>query len=299
MPNVRPRRTPGPHVHGPRPRGSSGRRAGQALALVLVASLAGACSGGSDPAWTLRPTPEPLRYELASEVSNFVETPGGPTGTDITTESEVAVSIGAVTAGGQRPFSVTYASFEATVDAGLGAPSRVDGGGFAGLRIAGASGPAGALAFDSLPDVSAGSFDAGSLAGVVPDLLPALPPGGDAAAGPWDHGFTMPMGGGVSGEITYSGTARFAGDTTWEGISARRILSEGRVTFEGSGTPAGAPGPIEMKAEGDSRTLYVWDPARGVLLASESESEASGTVRAMGFDMPLVVRAESRTRVRP
>jgi hypothetical protein len=266
-------------------------------AVIPLSILAAACGGGRAPIYTLLPTEAPLRYTDASEGSQTIETPAGPQGGEFRTEAAVALQVGPEAAGG-RNFKISYESFGATVPGPAG-PRQVDGAELVGAEIAGVMGPDGSLALAALPDVSAGSFDAASLAGLLPDLLAPLPPDGASERTPWPHRYTLPAGGGLRGEISYEGEARFAGDTTANGIPLRRIVSEGRVTVAASGSPAGAPGEIDMKVEGDARTVYLWDSARGVLVSSNAESTTAGTLSTMGFDLPMTMSMERRIRLVP
>jgi len=267
------------------------------LATLPLAALAAACGGSRAPVYDLQPTEVPLRYVDESAGRQTIETPAGPQEGEFRTEASLALHVGSVTADG-RNFKLVYESFEATVPGPAG-PRPVDASALAGTEITGVVAPDGALSLGSLPEVSAENFDAASLAGILPDLLAPLPPDGSADRAPWPHRFTLPTGGGMSGEASYEGEARFAGDTTFSGVPVRRIVSEGRVTVAASGTPPGAPGEIDMSVEGDARTVYLWDPGRGVLVASDAESELEGAISTMGFDLPMTMAMERKIRLAP
>jgi hypothetical protein len=100
-------------------------------------------------------------------------------------------------------------------------------------------------------------------------------------------------------ETSYDGTASFAGDTTWNGVAARVILSEGTTTTTGRGTPEGAPGEIEFTMSGKTVIRYIWDPRGGTMLASNSSTEAEGEIEviAMGMTMPISYRGGSDVRL--
>lgn len=267
------------------------------LFTAALAALAAACGGGRAPVYTHGPTETALHYTDESEGRQAIETPAGPQGGEFRTRASLALHVGPAAEEGRR-FKVAYDSFEASVPGPAG-PRKLDGSALAGMEIAGAIGADGAVALDALPEGAAGSFDAASLAGIVPDLLAPLPPDGSAERAPWPHRYVLPAGGGLRGEISYDGEARFAGDTTVSGTPLRRIVSEGRVTVTASGAPAGAPGEIDMRVEGDARTVYLWDPARGVLVGSDATSETAGTVSTMGFDLPMTMGMERKIRLVP
>jgi hypothetical protein len=273
------------------------RRYVGALVAVSLTALTTACAGGRAPIYTLEPTAAPLRYAEESEGSQSVQTPAGPQGGESSTEAEILLDVGAASGVGRR-FTAAFASFSATLTGAMGS-MPVDGSALVGSEFTGVLAPDGAIVLGDLPKGAAGAFDAGSLAGVLPDLLAPLPPDGSDEAAPWPHRYTLPAGGGLAGEVSYEGEARFAGDTTFEGVPVRRIVSEGRVSVSGSGTPPGAPGEIALSTSGDAVTVYLWDDARGVLVASDAESDTEGTVSAMGFDLPMTVTWERRVRLLP
>jgi hypothetical protein len=49
-------------------------------AVFAGVALAAACSGGRAPVYSLQPSATPLRYSIATEGSQTVETPNGPAG---------------------------------------------------------------------------------------------------------------------------------------------------------------------------------------------------------------------------
>ena len=91
--------------------------------------------------------------------------------------------------------------------------------------------------------------------------------------------------------------ARFAGDTVWNGTTARLILAEGSLEIEGSGAPAGAPAEMDLVLEGESTRLYVWDTIRRVMLASLVTGEAEGSLSVSGMDLQIPARFVNRQEV--
>jgi hypothetical protein len=140
----------------------------------------------------------------------------------------------------------------------------------------------------SAPEITAQGVTTDDMIELVTGVAFPLPPGGDSSAQSWPHHLTTPVASGMEGKVVYDGTASFAGDTTWNGIPARVIVSEGSWKLTGTGMPEGAPAEVELVLEGTSTTSYLWDPARGVLLAMDATSEGDGDVSTMGFTMPMV-----------
>lgn len=256
-----------------------------AAVSVAFAGFASACGGGRAPVYTLHPSEAPLRYAIETEGSQTVETPNGPAGGSYDTDAVLLLTFGDEISDG-RSFSAIFESFESTLESQAG-QQQFDGSPVTNQVFRGSVTPTGAIEIREKPDVKVGAYDENSLLAMFPDLLTPLPPGGEAVDGIWPHAYVLPSGGGLEGETSYTGSARFAGDTTWNGIAARVIVSEGRVHADGTGIPQGAPAEVELDADGDSRSVYVWDPEAGVLLAMKAESQSKGLVTTMGFDLPL------------
>ena len=256
-----------------------------AAVSVAFAGFASACGGGRAPVYTLQPSEAPLRYAIETEGSQTVETPNGPAGGSYDTDAFLLLTFGDEISDG-RSFSAIFESFESTLESQAG-QQEIDGTPATNQVFRGSVTPTGAIEIREKPEVTVGAYDQNSLLAMFPDLLTPLPPGGESVDGSWPHAYVLPSGGGLEGETSYTGSARFAGDTTWNGIAARVIVSEGRVHADGTGIPQGAPAEVELDADGDSRSVYVWDPEAGVLLAMKAESQSKGLVTTMGFDLPL------------
>jgi hypothetical protein len=256
-----------------------------AAVSVAFAGFASACGGSRAPVYTLQPSEAPLRYAIETEGSQTVETPNGPAGGSYDTDAFLLLTFGDEISDG-RSFSAIFESFESTLQSQAG-QQEIDGTPATNRVFRGSVTPTGAIEIREKPEVTVGAYDQNSLLAMFPDLLTPLPPGGEFVDGSWPHAYVLPSGGGLEGETSYTGSARFAGDTTWNGIAARVIVSEGRVHADGTGIPQGAPAEVELDADGDSRSVYVWDPEAGVLLAMRAESQSKGLVTTMGFDLPL------------
>jgi len=254
-------------------------------AVFTGLALTAACGGGRAPVYSLQPSEIPLRYSISTEASQTVETPNGPSGGGYDTQAVLLLAFGGEMPGG-RSFSAIFESFESTLESQMG-QQKLDGTSVTGQVFRGSVSSSGAIEMREVPEVQVGPYDQNSLAAMFPDLLTPLPPDGESVDGSWPHAYVLPSGGGLDGETSYAGTARFVGDTTWNGIAARVILSEGRVYADGTGTPQGAPAEVELSANGEASAVYIWDPVEGVLLAMKAESQSEGLVTTMGFDLPL------------
>ncbi len=263
---------------------------------VTGAILAASCTGGPPPVYTFQPTEAPLSYAFSGEGSQTVETPNGTAGGSYDTDAVMQLAIGEGADGGQA-FSVVFESFESVLGSQMG-EREVDGSPVVGPVFRGVVGPGGTIRMTEVPPLQAGAYDQNSVVAMFPDLLAPLPPAGEEVDESWPHAYVLPSGGGLEGETRYTGTARLAGDTTWNGIAAKVIVSEGSVHADGRGTPQGSPGEVKLDANGTARATYVWDPVSGVLLAMSGESTSEGTVSTMGLDLPIRLTSVRETRLR-
>ena len=264
-----------------------------AMTLSLVA-LAG-CAGAGGPLYEFRPTEAPLRYQLRDHGALRVETPvGDQTATD-STHATFSLEIAGEGDGGRH----VLVSFEALeVWSGGDFPKQhVVGDELVGQRFNGILSQSGAITVTDAPDIPQDLASAVDAAALIADLLPALPPDGDATAAPWPHRTTLSINTAMTVEVSQDGTASFVGDTTWNGRSARVIVSEGITTATGRGRPAGAPGEVKLSYSGRYVTHYVWDPAVGVMLASTTTTEAEGELEVREMQLVMPVTYEGRRAV--
>ena len=268
-----------------------------AASVVLLSLFAVSCATSEQlPIYTHQPTATPLRYDVNAEGEQTVETPNGPAGGSFDTDAVMLLSLGDAADGG-RAFSMVFESFESVLGSQMG-EREIDDSPIVGTEFRGVVSPGGAVRMTETPEVQAGAYDQNSLIAMFPDLLAPLPPGGEVTEENWPHAYSLPSGGGLEGETSYTGTARFAGDTIWNGIAAKLIESEGAVHADGKGTPQGAPAEVRLEANGHASARYVWDPASGILLAMAGESTSEGTVTTMGMDLPITLTSSREAALR-
>lgn len=254
------------------------------LTPLLAASVAAACaSGGPQPTFEFQPASGPLRYVMTSEDNNVVETPMG------TQESSSSMQVTVVLETGQR--TADGVAVTATYEALEGSSSEQ--GNFSGSGVIGEP-YTGTILADGTIEIADGPETPASLKQFVDpraaltEFLVPLPPSADAESWEvrretaWDQAIEMTS-------VT-EGTARIAGDTTWNGVAAKIIVLEGTVALSGSGMPPGSPAELEFAAEGPATLTYVWDAVRGVMLSASSVTETTGdvTVVGMGMTIPIV-----------
>lgn len=256
-------------------------------ALVTLA----ACAGGraaQEPVYELRATETPLRYGVESEQLTLIELPtGGEQQVETSTAGLVTIAYGARTEEG-LPFTLTFDSLDVQGPGGVADLSAV-----IGVPIRGTVGEGGVVDVHEAPEIEGVQPDAASLAEqLLTPLIPPLPPAGDTTAESWPLQQSRASAGGMSGEVSFDGTVRFAPEREWEGMPARILVSSGEVRQEVSGTPPGAPGKVDVDVAGESTTTYAWDPLRGAVLHVDQEVELEGTVSVQGMVLPMTVEAE-------
>jgi len=261
------------------------------ITIGALGLLGLACASGptSSAMFEYGPAAAPLRYAVTSHRSVKVETPMGDQQSSDTTEATVTISLGEPADVG-RHVTASFEAFSSRVGGAMGARS-LDGEGLIGEPLSGILRPTGRIDIDTrptLPEALAETFDPASF---FTDLLAPMPPDGETGA-PWPVRFEVTSATAMHVTGTYDGMARLAGDTAWNGTPAKIILSEGKIEIRGSGTPSGAPAELSMKMAGTSTRRYVWDAARGVLLAGWSVDRATGSIELQGMGLTLPATTE-------
>jgi len=253
-----------------------------ALGSMLLLSCAGA-----GPIYEFRPTDTPLRYAISDHGDLLIETPMGDQHSTDSTNAAIVLEVGARRGDG-REVSVYFEALEIWTGGDI-AVQHIEGGGLIGKRFGGALSEQGTITVSAAPDIPENVRRAVDPVTIFADFLSPLPPGGGETGEPWNHTSASSAKTAMSVESSYKGMARFAGDTIWSGQPARIIVSEGTTTTTGRGTPAGAPGEILFTLSGTSVTRYVWDPARGIMLASSARVEARGELEVIDMQMTMPI----------
>jgi hypothetical protein len=231
---------------------------------------------------------------MTAEDVNLVETPMGSQETSSTSEVILLLETGQAVENG---VAVT-----ATLESLEGSSSErgnFSGAGLVGKPYAGTILPDGTIEIAEGPETPSALKEFLDPRGMLREFLVPLPPSENVESWPvrretvWDQAIEMTS-------IT-AGTARIAGDTTWNGVAAKVIVLEGTIELSGSGTPAGSPAELEFAAQGPTTLLYVWDAERGVMLGATSEAEISGevTVVSMGMTVPIVFMGSGTIELQP
>jgi hypothetical protein len=262
--------------------------------LVLLA----AC-GSKGPVFSFGPTSAPMRYQVDAYSNLLVETPDGNQASRDTVRSTLTLDIGDAVAGGRR-VTAQFEGMEVKTVGDMGS-RRLPGDELVGKPFTGTLKQDGSIEVTDAPQLPRGMRDLFDPAALFVEMLAPLPPDANASAASWPHRSVVTSKAGMDIVATYEGTARFAGDSTWNGQPVRIIASEGTVELKGEGTPPGAPGAIEMTLEGKVTRRYYWDAMRGVMLASVQESEAEGVIVVLDFDIavPTSLTSVQRVTLRP
>ena len=258
-------------------------------ALALLAMGCGSAARSS-PTFEYGPVDAPLRYGFTSYQSVAVETPMGNQASHDTLEATVAITLGGVGDGG-RTVTAAFETFSLRSRGDMGSRT-VEGGELIGKSLSGTLRPSGRIDIAERPALPANLTDSFDPVAFFVDLLAPMPPGGNTSA-PWPVRIEATSQTAMRITGTYDGTARLAGDTTWNGVAAKIIVAVGTVQVQGSGTPSGSPAELDMKASGTSTRRYVWDHEGGVLLAGVARDSASGTIEVKGMGLTVPVTSSS------
>ena len=252
---------------------------------VITAVLAMACASAAvTPSLEFQPTTGPLRYAVHSVDGQVVETPMGAQEGEATTDLTFVMEIGGPTAGGLA-VSVVLESLEGkSTEQG-----SYQGGDLLGKPYTGTLKPDGTIEITDGPETPENLVNLFDPKGLWTELLPPLPPAGQLGAESWSYRRESTYETSMSLKSVTNGTARMAGDTLWNGVPAQVIVTEGEVELTGSGTPPGSPGEIEVVVSGPLLVRYVWDGARGVMLAAKSDGELTGDVTVIGMGMSFPI----------
>ena len=264
---------------------------------ALVAAFVVGCAGAKGPLYEHQPTETPLRYEIHDRSNLLVQTPMGDQHTRDSTIAIVAVQVGGGAADA-RDITVAFESLDIWAGGDMNR-QHLQGGELLGKQFVGTVSDQGLISVSESPEIPAELREATDPWAIFADLLPPLPPAGDASVESWTHKTEAMVETAMTVNNTYEGTARFAGDTTWNGQMARIIVSEGTVMSSGKGYPAGAPGEIEFAMTGEATTRYIWDPQRGVMLGYTSTGEAEGELElpSMAMTMPISFTGSKEVRL--
>ena len=254
------------------------------LAIVFAAACGGARQATA-PIYELRAIDGPLTYSASVENLTVIETPGGEQEIDATVNAVLRITYMSATDEG-LPFEFTFDELAAQGAAAVDMSSAV------GETFGGVVREGGEVAITELPELDIPGFSAATVEQLVNPLAVPLPPGGMRQEEAWTLSRSSEPPGGLEGIATFEGSARIAGDSTWNEIPVAIIVASGEVRQRASGTPAGAPGEVDFDTEGESETTYMWDPARGIVVQVAVDTEMDGSVSVQGMVFPL--RVESR-----
>ncbi len=261
---------------------------------LVLAALATACAAaGARPSFEFGAAAGPLRYEVRAEDANVVETPMGTQETTASTALTVVLEIGQRTPAGLQ-VSAVFESLEGTSsDQG-----SFEGGALIGRPYGGTLSGDGTISITSGPETPERVGEFLDPRALLSELLVSLPPTGTVGAGSWPVRRETVWQTVLRLTTVFEGTGTVVGDTTWNGTKAVIIVVEGELEVSGRGRPAGAPAELDFAARGPASTRYVWDGARGVMLASVGSTELAGDISIAEMGLTLAWEASGTQTVR-
>jgi len=264
--------------------------------LVLCGLILAGCAGSGGAIYEFRPTETPLQYEVSDSSVFLIQSPMGEQRFVDSVRAVVAIEIGQGDTA-SHPVSAVFESLDLW-SGGDSPEQHLYAGDLVGKPFNGTLSQNGSIAVTESPEVSEQLMEFTDPETLFSEMLAPLPPERLGTAGPWPHRTSHNAESPMTFEAIYDGTAHFAGDTTWNGAPARIIVSEGITTVTARGTPADAPGEIEFTYTGRSTTRYVWDPARGVMLASSATMSTEGELELLSMQLVMPISYEGGREVR-
>jgi hypothetical protein len=263
--------------------------------LVLCGLALAGCAGSGGAIYEFRPTETPLQYEVSDSSVFLIQSPMGEQRFVDSVRAVLAIEIGQGDTV-SHPVSAVFESLDLW-SGGDSPEQHFFAGDLVGKPFHGTLSPTGSIAVDETPEISDQLREIADPITLFSELLAPLPPDRTGTAEPWPHRTSYSVDAPMATEASYDGTAHFAGDTTWNGRPARIILSEGLTTVTARGTPAAAPGEVEFTYTGRSTTRYVWDPERGVMLASNAIMKTEGQLELIGMQMVMPISYDGTREV--
>ncbi len=270
------------------------------LRQSFVTAFFGICAVGCVSATTaspfeFSPTASPLHYDVNMSGDVIANTPMGRMTSETESDATLVLNIGEKLENG-RSVTATFEELEVRAEGSLGG-GTVNAEGILGKPFSGTLLETGQITITDSPQASGRLRHNLDPAALLTELLAPLPPGGATDMESWPVVSSVVSEAAVRLTSSFVGTARFAGDTVWNGVDARLIVVEGMLEIDGSGAPAGAPAEMNLLLEGESTRLYVWDMVRRVMLASLVTGEAEGSLSISGMDFQIPARFVSRQEV--
>jgi hypothetical protein len=227
----------------------------------------------------------PLRYDISLVQINTTETPLGLRETSVLTSAVVVVEIGRTENDG-----LLYSAVFESLDIEVGGQGSVEVDAVTDKQFTGVFANDGLVLLQDgpeLPPQLRSVFDPKRL---LAELLPPLAPASASRGGSWTVDREYSSEGAIRLTSAFQGTARVAGDTTWNGLDANLIVATGTVGILGGGAPADAPSEIDISAEGTFTGRHVFEAERGIILASAWESECTGSAIMAELDIEMPYR---------
>jgi len=137
----------------------------------------------------------------------------------------------------------------------------------------------------SLPEVKGMADQLVSPASFVHEFFPRLPGRTVAPGESWTDTIQYDLDTSQGSASTHSVlTYTLVGDTVVDGMSLLNIRYEGTADVMGSGNQEGME--VIQSASGNVAGMFLWDAARGIMVAGESSQDMDGTVEVPAAGMP-------------
>lgn len=137
----------------------------------------------------------------------------------------------------------------------------------------------------TLPETKGSAEQLVSPVSFVHEFFPRLPGGAVSPGETWTDSIQWEASTG-DGDVSSSSVVTYTmvGDTVVDGLALLHITYEGEADVVGSGFTEGME--VLQAVSGDVAGMFLWDPARGLMVSGESSQDMDGTVEVPAAGMP-------------
>jgi len=137
----------------------------------------------------------------------------------------------------------------------------------------------------SLPETKGSAEQLVSPVSFVHEFFPRLPGGAVSPGETWTDSIQWESST-ADGDVSSSSVVTYTmvGDTVVDGLTLLHITYEGEGEVVGSGSTEGME--VVQAVSGDVVGMFLWDPARGLMVSGESSQDMDGTVEVPAAGMP-------------
>jgi len=260
----------------------------RAICTILVFTAAAACAGPgemSPSGGLMYRVPDAPNLTYVTEGSQDISIDAGAMGSmSMAATSEATLAIAFASSPGGVQVTTTFQDVSASMSQPMGGSITATESDIEGNLVFTMDGK-GKGTIVSMPEVKGSAGQLVNPATFVHEFFPRLPGGAVEPGATWtdtiQYDLEMDEGDVSSNSIL---TYTLVGDTVVDGANLLHITYEGEADVVGSGMTEGME--VIQAFSGAVTGMFLWDPARGVMVAGESSQDMDGTVEVPAAGMP-------------